>query len=123
MEYCYEEYSDDIISTIDDQKNIVVDPVMVATSGSALLKTDAPIEESLMIGDMFDTDIAGAANFGIDSIYYNPKGKTGHPFAPTYEVRHLLEIKETGITIERFERIAKRENFQILLKEKKYYKP
>ena len=51
-------------------------------------------QESLMIGDMFDTDIIGAANFGIDSIYYNPKGKTGHPFAPTYEVKHLLEIKE-----------------------------
>ncbi len=50
--------------------------------------------DSIMIGDMFDTDIVGAANSGIDSIYYNPKGRTGHPFEPTYEVRHLLEIKE-----------------------------
>ena len=47
-----------------------------------------------MIGDMFDTDIAGAANIGMDSIYYNPNGKSGHPFKPTYEVKHLLEIKE-----------------------------
>ena len=60
----------------------------------AMQTTASTPQESLMIGDMFDTDIVGAANFGIDSIYYNPKGKTGHPFAPTYEVRHLLEIKE-----------------------------
>ena len=60
----------------------------------AMRKTASEPQESLMIGDMFDTDIVGAANFGMDSMYYNPKGKTGHPFAPTYEVRHLLEIKE-----------------------------
>ena len=60
----------------------------------AMRKTASEPQESLMIGDMFDTDIVGAANFGMDSIYYNPKGKTGHPYAPTYEVRHLLEIKE-----------------------------
>ena len=60
----------------------------------AMRKTASEPQESLMIGDMFDTDIVGAANFGMDSIYYNPKGRTGHPFAPTYEVRHLLEIKE-----------------------------
>ena len=60
----------------------------------AMQTTASTPQESLMIGDMFDTDIIGAANFGIDSIYYNPKGKTGHPFAPTYEVKHLLEIKE-----------------------------
>ena len=60
----------------------------------AMQRTASQPEESIMIGDMFDTDIVGAANFGIDSIYYNPKGKTGHPFAPTYEVNHLLEIKE-----------------------------
>ena len=60
----------------------------------AIKKTTSKPTESLMIGDMFDTDIVGAANFGIDSIYYNPKGKSGHPFAPTYEVTHLLEIKD-----------------------------
>ena len=43
---------------------------------------------------MFETDIAGAANIGMEQIYYNPKGKQEHPFVPTYEVRHLLEIKE-----------------------------
>ena len=60
----------------------------------AMRKTASEPQESLMIGDMFDTDIVGAANFGMDSMYYNPKGRTGHPFAPTYEIRHLLEIKE-----------------------------
>ncbi|MBO7240771.1 MAG: YjjG family noncanonical pyrimidine nucleotidase [Bacteroidaceae bacterium] len=60
----------------------------------ALDTTSSKPEESLMIGDMFDTDIVGAANSGIDSIYFNPKGKTGHPFAPTYEVKKLLDIKE-----------------------------
>lgn len=38
-------------------------------------------------------------------------------------INDLLEIKETGITIERFERIAKRENFQILLKEYYFINP
>lgn len=60
----------------------------------ALQKAGAEIKESLMIGDMFDTDIIGAANFGMDQLYYNPKGKSGQPFVPTYEVRHLAEIKE-----------------------------
>lgn len=60
----------------------------------ALHKTGSILEESLMIGDMFETDITGAANIGMEQIYYNPKGKQGHPFVPTYEVKHLLEIKE-----------------------------
>lgn len=54
----------------------------------------ARLDESLMIGDMFDTDILGAANIGMDSLYFNPKGKSDHPFTPTYEVKTLLQIKE-----------------------------
>lgn len=60
----------------------------------ALQSTDSRLEESIMIGDMFETDIVGAANIGMQQIYFNPKGKKGHPFAPTYEVRELLQIKE-----------------------------
>lgn len=60
----------------------------------ALCKTGSRIEESIMIGDMFDTDIVGAANIGMDQIYYNPKKKSGHPFQPTHEVNELTEIKE-----------------------------
>lgn len=60
----------------------------------ALKKAGAKLEESIMIGDMFDTDIAGAANIGMDQIFFNPKQMTGTSFKPTYEVRQLLEIKE-----------------------------
>lgn len=60
----------------------------------ALKKTGAQLEESIMIGDMFDTDIKGAANIGMDQIYFNPKDEQGHSFVPTYEVRELLQIKE-----------------------------
>ena len=60
----------------------------------ALKKAEASLEDSIMIGDMFDTDIAGAANIGMDQIFFNPKRLTGMHFAPTYEVGHLFEIKE-----------------------------
>ena len=60
----------------------------------ALKKTASKLEESIMIGDMFETDIAGAANIGMQQIYFNPKHIKGLPFAPTYEVNDLLEIKE-----------------------------
>ena len=60
----------------------------------ALQVTGSVLEESIMIGDMFDTDIVGAANIGMDQIYYNPKGKNGKAFEPTFEVSHLLQIKE-----------------------------
>jgi putative hydrolase of the HAD superfamily len=60
----------------------------------ALAKTGSKLSESLMIGDMFDTDIVGAANIGMEQMYYNPKEKKGHAFSPTYEVTHLLQIKE-----------------------------
>lgn len=60
----------------------------------ALQKSGSTVEESIMIGDMFDTDIAGAANIGMHQIYFNPKGKKGHPFEPTYEVTHLSQIKD-----------------------------
>lgn len=60
----------------------------------ALEKSGSQVSDSIMIGDMFDTDIAGAAGIGMEQIYYNPKEKKGHPFTPTYEVNHLLQIKE-----------------------------
>lgn len=59
----------------------------------ALEKTSSALEESIMIGDMFETDIIGAANIGMEQIFFNPKRLTQLPFAPTYEVNNLLEIK------------------------------
>lgn len=60
----------------------------------ALEKTGSKLEESIMIGDMFDTDIVGAANIGMEQIYFNPKGKENATFTPTYMVNDLLKIKE-----------------------------
>jgi putative hydrolase of the HAD superfamily len=59
----------------------------------ALERTGAKVETSLMIGDMFDTDIKGAANIGMDQMFFNPKGKES-AFEPTYTVDSLLKIKE-----------------------------
>ncbi len=50
-------------------------------------------ENSLMIGDSLQTDIEGAQNAGIDSIYFNPRNKW-HKYNPTYEIRELIELKE-----------------------------
>ena len=60
----------------------------------ALEKTDSKLEESIMIGDMFETDIVGAANIGMKQIYFNPKKKESNTFAPTYMVTELLQIKD-----------------------------
>lgn len=60
----------------------------------ALQKTGALLEESIMIGDMFDTDIVGAANIGMEQIYFNAKKKDDCRFTPTYMVSDLLQIKE-----------------------------
>ena len=60
----------------------------------ALEKTGSKLEESIMIGDMFETDIVGAANIGMKQIYFNPKKKESHKFAPTYMVTELLHIKD-----------------------------
>ena len=59
----------------------------------ALQQTGARREESLMIGDNFDTDIQGAINSHIDQIFYNVHPAFVAPLAPTYEVRSLKEIK------------------------------
>ena len=58
----------------------------------ALQKTSSKLEESIMIGDMFETDIIGAANIGMEQIYFNPKERNDTPFEPTYTVTHLLQI-------------------------------
>ncbi|MBQ8542143.1 MAG: YjjG family noncanonical pyrimidine nucleotidase [Bacteroidaceae bacterium] len=60
----------------------------------ALQVANATIENSIMIGDMFDTDIVGAAGVEMDQIFYNRKGLEQLPFEPTYKVRNLLQIKE-----------------------------
>ena len=52
-------------------------------------------ERVLMIGDNLGSDILGGASSGLDTCWFNPKGKVnGHDVLPTYEVRELREIFE-----------------------------
>ena len=46
----------------------------------------------LMIGDNLLTDIAGARNAGIDSVFFNPY-KNPHQEQVTYEIRELKELR------------------------------
>jgi 2-haloacid dehalogenase len=49
----------------------------------------------LVIGDLLETDIAGANNAGIDSCWINTKGISNDTkFYPTYEVTKLSEIQD-----------------------------
>lgn len=49
---------------------------------------------SLVIGDRLETDVLGAANYGIDSCWFNPEARevTGE-VTPRYDIRHLSELK------------------------------
>lgn len=47
----------------------------------------------LIIGDSLTSDMAGGANYGIDTCWYNPNGKTAEStLSPTYEIKHLSEL-------------------------------
>ena len=45
-----------------------------------------------MVGDNLLTDIAGAKNAGIDSVFFNP-GQIIHSTSVTYEISHLTALK------------------------------
>ncbi len=59
----------------------------------SLKMAGAEIGSSLMIGDNLQADIVGARQCGLDQVYYNPE-KILHSENPTYEVEHLLQLKE-----------------------------
>ena len=48
-------------------------------------------EEALMIGDNLKTDIAGALNVGIDTVYFNPS-QNGRPHRSTFEIASLDQL-------------------------------
>lgn len=48
--------------------------------------------EVIMIGDNLNTDIKGAHNASIDSVYFNPLGKQ-HTTTLKYEISDLIELK------------------------------
>lgn len=58
----------------------------------ALQSSGAKAEESIMIGDGLEVDIAGARNAGIDQVYFNPL-KAPHKHSVSYEIYSLLELK------------------------------
>lgn len=48
--------------------------------------------ESIIVGDDLENDIKGAANFGIDQVWFNPKHLSG-PIQPTFTIYNLEELK------------------------------
>jgi putative hydrolase of the HAD superfamily len=59
----------------------------------ALNKTGAAVEESLMIGDSIEVDIAGAMSVGMDQVHVNYIGAP-QELTPTYTITTLKELEE-----------------------------
>ena len=60
----------------------------------ALKNTNARRAETVMIGDSWEADIAGARDSHIAQIWFNPAGDVANGFEPTHTVEKLIEIKE-----------------------------
>ena len=58
----------------------------------ALKATGASTEESLMIGDSLEVDIAGAKAVGMDQVHVNYQDLP-QELKPTYTIRHLKELR------------------------------
>lgn len=59
----------------------------------ALRKTGATVEESIMIGDSIEVDIAGAIAAGMDQVHVN-YNNVEQSLRPTYTITALKELKE-----------------------------
>lgn len=60
----------------------------------ALLKANASLQESIMIGDNLDADIQGAINAGMDCVFVNHINVTGNAVTPTYTITHLEQLEK-----------------------------
>ncbi|MDR1405668.1 MAG: YjjG family noncanonical pyrimidine nucleotidase [Prevotellaceae bacterium] len=49
-------------------------------------------KNALMIGDNWKNDVEGAKRYGIDQVYYNPRGNPRRR-KPTFEIRRLEQLK------------------------------
>ena len=59
----------------------------------ALMKSGAKLEESIMIGDTIEVDIAGAIAAGMDQVHVN-YNNTVQTLKPTYTITELKQLKE-----------------------------
>ena len=54
-----------------------------------------PRQEVLMVGDSWSSDVAGAANYGLDVCWFNPAGKPRPEEPPiTHEIQSLRQLPE-----------------------------
>ena len=60
----------------------------------ALEKAGARVEESIMIGDSLEIDVAGAMNAGMDAIHVNFTGAVSEGVKATYVVTALKQLEE-----------------------------
>lgn len=60
----------------------------------ALSATQCHPNDAIMIGDNWRADIVGAAQIGMDQIYYNPNFNQDIEITPTYCVHDLREVME-----------------------------
>lgn len=58
----------------------------------ALNETGASVDESLMLGDSIEVDIAGAMNVGMDQVHVNYSG-SNQVLKPTYTISALKDLK------------------------------
>ncbi|MDH5474063.1 MAG: YjjG family noncanonical pyrimidine nucleotidase [Cyclobacteriaceae bacterium] len=59
----------------------------------AFSATNSENREAIMIGDNLKTDIAGANNVGMDSVYFNPSGYA-KPHKAKFEIKKLSELMD-----------------------------
>lgn len=59
----------------------------------ALMQTGASVDESIMIGDSIEVDIAGAIAAGMDQVHVNYNGAE-QSLKPTYTITALKQLKE-----------------------------
>lgn len=60
----------------------------------AMSATGSELRESLMIGDSWDNDVAGAKGVGMHQVYYHVADRTSFPFTPTFHITDLRELMQ-----------------------------
>lgn len=61
----------------------------------AVARTGAPPSACIVIGDLLETDIKGAMDFGLDAIWLNRYGRTCEPHPSVVEITSLTPLETT----------------------------